>query len=174
MEYRKLEELMNLKTGKNATRLKDSTDDIYTPDDFENDFNEITLNKKISACVISLMTSKAAPLLERKNQKCITSNFLICNFDEEKLDPWYFCYLFNESKYIEQQIAMMHQGSTLSVKKLTIKNVSELTIPIHSIEQQRKIGQLYHEAIVKKNLMQKQVDDVSALLMEIIRKIEED
>ena len=106
--------------------------------------------------------------------KCITSNFLKCEFDGRILDKWYFCYQFNEGKDFEQQIAMFHQGTTLSVKKLNVKIIGELKIRLPDIDKQRKIGELYRQSLIQNRLMIKQAEDIKNLTLTIIRKIEED
>ena len=168
MKYIVLKDLIQFTAGKNATRIKDQQ--LYTPEDFEKDLYNINNDVVISECVINLMKSKAAPLLN--GTKCITSNFLKCTFDTDILDPWFFCYQFNIG--IEQQINMLHQGTTLSVKKLNIKNISELKISLPDIKRQKRIGALYRKAIIRKSLMIRQAENMEKLTLEIIKKYEED
>lgn len=80
----------------------------------------------VSSCIINLIISKALPTSVETMDKCLTSNFLKCEFDELVLDKWYLCFKFNEGRKVEQQIAMYHQGTTSSVKKLNIKTIGEL------------------------------------------------
>ena len=162
MKEKKLEDIMLFSLGKNTSRL--NTDDIvvYTQEDFEKDLQG-TKN-----------LSKAAPLSEANSKKCITANFLKCSFDTQILDPWFFCYQFNESKHLLQQINMFHQGTTLSVKKLTVKNIRELKIPFLNIERQKVIGSIYKQMLMQKHLMVQQTKNIERLSIEIIKKIEED
>ena len=97
-----------------------------------------------------------------------------CKFDERVLDKWYFCYQFNEGKEFEQQIAMYHQGTTTSVKKLNVKIVGELSIKLPDMRKQQIIGELYQQFLMRNYLMMKQVDDIRRLTLTMIRKIEED
>ena len=106
--------------------------------------------------------------------KCITSNFLKCEFNQQILDKWYFCYQFNEGKEFEQQIAMFHQGTTLSVKKLNMKTIGELKIRLPDIQKQRKIGEIYRQSLVQNRLMIKQAENIKKLILNIIRKLEEE
>ena len=168
-----LENLMEFTAGKNSTRIKENECDLYTQEDFETDLHDIS-NEIIDGCIINLIRSKAAPLSIRASKKCLTSNFLLCKFDITKLDPWYFCYLFNESKSMEQQINMLHQGSTLSVKKLTIKSVGELNIKLLDMDKQKLIGQLYRKSVKQQELLSKQAENIAELTKLVIRKIEED
>ncbi len=169
-----LNDIMKFTVGKNVTRLKEQDEkNIYKPEDFENDLHGMT-DEESFGCIINLIRSTAVPLTKEASGKCLTSNFLLCSFDTEVLDPWYFCYLINESKEVEQQISMLHQGTTLSVKKLTIKSIGELNITLLDMEKQKLIGKLYKDSIKQKDLMLKQVENISTLTKILIHKIEED
>ncbi len=160
--------------GKNATRIKDMNGNLYTPEDFENDLhckNEISENQ---GCIISLIKSKASPVSRETELKCITSNFLKCDFDTNVLNPWYFCYQFNEGKELAQQISMFHQGTVLSVKKLNVKIISELKINLPDIERQRELGALYKQSIIQNDLLKMQAENIRKFTITMIRKIEED
>lgn len=174
MKEKKLEDIMLFSLGKNTSRL--NTDDIvvYTQEDFEKDLQDTKNLSTDTECIINLIKSKAAPLSEANSKKCITANFLKCSFDTQILDPWFFCYQFNESKHLLQQINMFHQGTTLSVKKLTVKNIRELKIPFLNIERQKVIGSIYKQMLMQKHLMVQQTKNIERLSIEIIKKIEED
>lgn len=174
MELKSLSEVINFSLGKNPTRIKEQELSLYSPENFESDLYCINEHDKRSACIINLIKSKAAPVSMDNADKCITSNFLKCEFDGQILDKWYFCYQFNEGKYLEQQIAMFHQGTTLSVKKLNVKTIGELKIRLPDIDKQRKIGELYRQSLIQNCLMIKQTEDIKNLTLSIIRKIEED
>lgn len=168
-----LNEIIEFTLGKNPTRIKDQGDDLYNPEDFENDLHCKNNIQNDLGCIISLIKSKSAPVSIQTKDKCITSNFLICKFNENILDPWYFCYQFNEGKSLEQQICMYHQGTVLSVKKLNVKIISELKVDLPDISIQRQIGQLYRQSIIQKDLMIKQAENISQFTFSIIRNIEE-
>lgn len=174
MEIKSLGEIIIFSLGKNPTRIKEQETMIYSPENFENDLYCISKHSNSSECIINLIKSKAAPVSMDNEDKCFTSNFLKCEFDGQKLDKWYFCYQFNEGKDFEQQIAMFHQGTTLSVKKLNVKTVGELKIKLPDIEKQRKIGELYRQSLIQNRLMKKQAEDIRDLLLLTIRKIEEE
>lgn len=169
-----LEDIIQFTLGKNTTRINPQTTDIYTPDDFEKDLHSINRLDKPEECIINLIKSKAAPLSKETQEKCITSNFLRCSFDTSILDPWYFCYQFNAGKEIENQIYRFHQGNTLSVKKLNVQTIGKLQIPILDIKRQQQIGNIYKKAIIQKDLMLQQAENMETMALTIIRKIEED
>lgn len=173
MELRTLNEIVQFTLGKNPTRIREQAEVFYTPEDFEKDLHCIHSMKEGSGCIINLIKSKCAPISEQTETKCITSNFLKCEFDTRKIFPWYFCYQFNEGKEVEQQIEMYHQGTTLSVKKLNIKTIGELKIFLPEIEKQRIIGNLYRQSIIQNDLMIRQAENIREFTMALIRKMEE-
>ena len=171
MEQRYLEDVIQFSLGKNPSRV-DENEELYSTEDFDTDLLDNMDN--LSIILINLIKSKAAPLSNRNSKKCITSNYLRCELDESKIDPWYFCYQFNEGKSIQQQIGMYHQGNTLSVKKLNIALISQLLIPLPTIEKQKSIGELYRLYIKRQELLRRQYENYNTLNKEIIRLIEED
>lgn len=174
MESICLDQIIRFTLGKNPTRVKESEIKLYTPDDFEKDLHCINAEGKKSECVINLIKSKAAPVSSLTDEKCMTSNFIKCEFDEHILDQWYFCYQFNEGREIEQQISMYHQGTTLSVKRLNVKTIGDLKICLPPMEKQRLIGEMYKMSVIRNDLMVKQTKDINNLMMTMIRKLEED
>ena len=174
MDIKSLDEIIIFSLGKNPTRIKEQDAMIYSQENFEQDLYSLNMHNNSSECIINLIKSKAAPVSQDNEKKCITSNFLRCEFDGEILDKWYFCYQFNEGKDFEQQIAMFHQGSTLSVKKLNVKTVGELKIKLPDIEKQRIIGELYRQSLIQNHLMIKQAEDIRNLVLSTIKTIEEE
>ena len=174
MRIKCLGDIINFSLGKNPTRIKNQDSQIYSQEDFENDLYSVNRHDNSSECIINLIKSKAAPVSLDNQDKCITSNFLQCDLNGLILDKWYFCYHFNEGKDFEQQIAMFHQGTTLSVKKLNVKTVSELKIKIPDIERQRMIGELYRQSLIQNSLMLKQAEDIRNAILFTIKKIEEE
>ncbi len=174
MKARTLNEIVQFTLGKNPTRIREQTDELYTPEDFEKDLHSINTFKGGIGCIINLIKSKCSPISAQTEMKCITSNFLRCDFDTGKIYPWYFCYQFNEGKDFEQQIEMYHQGTTLSVKKLNIKTIGELKIFLPDIEKQMLIGNIYRQSIIQNDLMVKQAEDIKEFTMALIRRMEED
>ncbi len=168
-----LKDIVDLTLGKNTTRL-DASANIYRPEDFDSDLKCINSTDNIGSCIINLMKSTAAPISVENSKKCITSNFLKCEFDNTVLDPWYFCYQFNESKQFRNQINRYHQGSTQSVKKLNIGTIGDFEITIPSLKEQITIGKIYKESVIKKYLMQQQAEQVYIATIEVIRSIEEE
>lgn len=176
MGYKKLQEISEFTIGKNSTRLKNQGRDIYTPEDFEEDLHNINTPETdgITECIVNLMKSTVAPLSDVGKDKCITANFLKCTFDTEILDPWYFCYQFNEGQDIKHQINMLHQSNMVGIRKLTMKNIGEIKINLIDIRKQRLIGKIYRKMLIQKDKMLSQIDNMERLTKNVIKKIEED
>ena len=124
MKETTLNDIMHFTLGKNPTRLKESDVNLYTPKDFDQDLLDRDSKDSREVCIINLIRSKAAPMSDANREKILTSNFLRCELDASLIDGWYFCYQFNDGNALSQQIAMVNQGTTLSVKKLNLKNYS--------------------------------------------------
>lgn len=174
MVLRNLGDIMIFSLGKNPTRIKEQDVSLYLPENFEDDLYCLNKQNDKSECIINLIKSKAAPISTNNGNKCLTSNFLKCEFDGKILDKWYFCYQFNEGKDLEQQITMYHQGTTLSVKKLNVKIIGELKIKLLEIGKQRKIGEIYRQSLIQNRLMLRQAEEVRNVTLSVLRKIEED
>jgi hypothetical protein len=173
MELRRLDEVITFTLGKNPTRMREEST-VYSLEDFESDLHCEQQQGDAAQCILNLIKSKVAPVSVQNANKCITSNFLYCNFDEQILDRWYFCYQFNEGKELEQQIAMFHQGTTLCVKKLNVKTIGELQIKLPDIETQRKIGRLYKQSLIQQRLLRKQAEEIQTFTRTIIENITEE
>lgn len=163
---KRLSELTELSLGVNPSRVKDVP--VYTQEDLE---YWLIHCREPNGFIISLINNKAAPTGYEKTGKVLTSNYLECIVDTNVLNPLYFCYLFNENKDIKTQIEKMHQMSTIaSVKRIPVQALSQLEIELPDINEQRKIGKIYQEALKLKYLINKQADDLFTATMEIISK----
>ena len=170
----RLSDVITFSLGDNPSRVKVDEANLYTQDDLLKDLSGENTQITNPKCVINLMRSNAAPLSKQTAKKKITSNFLCCDIAQEMLDPWYFCYQFNEGREIQQQINMYSQGTVLSVKRLNVQMISDMLIHLPDINKQRQIGKLYQHSIRQHDLMCKQAENMKTLTLAMIRKIEED
>ena len=174
MNRKRLCDIVEFSLGDNPSRIKDSEANFYTQEDLMEDLSGINDTISDPKCVINLMRSNAAPLSKQTAKKKITSNFLHCSLSPEFLDPWFFCYQFNEGREIKQQINMYSQGTVLSVKRLNTQMIGDMQITLPDMKKQKQIGALYKNAIRQYNLSYKQAEDMKTMTLAIIRKIEED
>ena len=181
-------DLITFSAGTNMTRLSaDIPDDsIYTLEDFDRDLSSLddenyskdkfvkngkSVISSAGDVVISMTRSQAAIVSIRNDGKYLNSNFVKCEFDKNRLYPWYFCYLFNESTVISQQIKKMQQGTIGCINRLTINMIGSLVFELESIEQQRIIGEMYRNMLIRERLTLKQVEDMRKYTLELIKKI---
>lgn len=120
-------------------------------DTLENIFKVKILKDKESSCVltkpkdivIGLSSRKAFVIDEAHSNKLLLSNFALIRIrDSNLLDPYYFCWLFNEDLRIQKYIGKKTQGSA-NVMVLSINNVKDIELDLPSIEKQRLIGEIY-------------------------------
>ncbi len=188
-EVLKFGDLITFSAGTNLTRLSGdiSEDDIYTLENFDSDLcslNEmsdepnanVTKSKSIvsnAGDVVISMTRNQAGIVSAKNSgKYLNSNFVKCEFDTKELYPWYFCYLLNESPTISQQIKKMQQGTIGCINRLTISMIGSLEFRLEDLSQQKMIGDLYRNLLVRERLVIKQMEDMRKYMLEIIRKVD--
>lgn len=99
----------------------------------KNKFDSSFLSK-INMVVIGLTSYKAMVIDETHKEKLITSNFAIVEFDESKIDPFYFTWYFNEHPEIQKQLAIAMQGTI--IRALSIQMLRELEVPLPPLDVQ--------------------------------------
>lgn len=174
MKRMRLSDMVTFSLGDNPSRMKVAESDIYTQEDLVKDLSGENATMESSVCIINLMRSNAAPLSKQTATKKITSNFLHGKLNSDYLDPWYFCYQFNEGAEIQQQISRYSQGTVLSVKRLNMQMIGDMQIPVPDMEKQKAIGAIYRLSVKQHALLCKQAEDLKAMTLATIRKIEED
>ena len=102
--------------------------------------------------IISNSSEKAVVGSPLNVGKVYTLNFAKISLDLSKVYPDYFIYVFNESSSIKRQLEKNRQGSS-GIKRLTLRNLENLEIPVRDAETHQKIGQAYKELLeLEKNL----------------------
>ena len=162
----KLEQIAEFTQGAFATRLETTAKDIPTvkvkPLSLK-EFNEtlgisyrisneksleITIAKdKLDAHLLTDTTSlvlhtqakKVALLPEKYSGLLLTNNFLKIRL-HESVDLAFFEWYFNEHPDIHKQLAVMSEGSVVSLLKLS--HLKELTIELPTLEKQKVIGRI--------------------------------
>ena len=66
-----LSEMVQFTLGKNPTRMRGQTNELYTSEDFEKDLHCIHAVKEDLGCIINLINSKCSPISEQTKTKCI-------------------------------------------------------------------------------------------------------
>lgn len=185
-----LGELIHFSIGNIPSRIGRNIPEemLYSLDDFDRDLagcaekqsggiptaiSEKGIYTESGDCIISLARSKAGIIGNATAGKLLTANFMKCDIDRKQLDAWYFCYLFNESESVRQQMKRLQQGTTVScISRLNISSVESIRIRKETLEKQQKIGSIYKEILIQQYLMKKQMENMKKMSLEIIRQIE--
>lgn len=173
MDYYQLGELLSFTAGVNPTRVEKSTQEkfrFYDQASFEHDLqhefldgvtNQTSENSPYLSAGDVVISSplRTATVVGRENEgKMLTLNFIKVEF-KEKLDTFYFLYLFNQFQAVQRQKERELQGTGLSMR-IPVKSLAKIRIPLPSLEQQRKIGETYRQML----LLQGQLKRYSQLL----------
>lgn len=103
----KLGDIIDIKVGLNSSRL--TTDDArqqtgYTYDDLQVDLGSGISDQVNLELVTSLVGSQTSAIISATNRaKVLNQNFARINMDATIIDPYYLCYLLNESHDIMRQ-----------------------------------------------------------------------
>ncbi len=182
-------DLITFSAGTNITRLSNEVTEsnIYTLEDFDNDLTTIRGHKEDTSVslgkdksvilqtgdiVISVTRNKAVIVSSDNSGKYLNSNFIKCEFDKQKLYPWYFCYLLNESSSVSQQIKKMQQGTIGCINRLTLNMIASLQFILEDISKQKIIGDLYRNLLIEENLMKKKMENIKRYTFEVIKKVD--
>ena len=92
--------------------------------------------------LISLTTNKAVIVSEAHAGHLLTSNYIRVDYDSSKIDPNYFCYVYNESDEVKKQIVMNEQGASL-VSRLSLQQLRKFELLCPSLEEQHRVGAIY-------------------------------
>lgn len=182
-------DLVTFSVGTNMTRLSENVvdDAIYTLEDFDNDLSSfgkecicdnvpLAKGKGVVSTagdvIISMTRNRACIVSQESSGKYLNSNFVKCEFDKEKLYPWYFCYLVNESPSISQQINKMQQGTISCINRLTISMIGSLIFELEGISKQRVVGDLYRNMLIQERLTLQQVANLKRYTLEVIKRVD--
>ncbi len=150
-----LGELAEIVSGSNIVRLSESQQDRkYTTADFEHDFYTMKLANPQNAIIYQQSSSmphmSAAILSDANKEKVISQIFAIIRIDVSRLNPWYLCYLLNQSQMIAHQCSNCLQGSVIA--RLSAKLMKNVEIPLPDMTVQQNIGKLYATALYQNYL----------------------
>lgn len=166
-------ELAEIKSGKNTIRLDDQErKHLYGISDFNNDFYNMYLSSPTNDIIYhqTLTDSKmVATLISDDNQnKTINQAFAIIKVDYTKIDPYFLCYLLNESQVVHKQYSYLNQGTVIGRLSPQVLKVIKFELP--PLNVQKKIGSLYALAIYNKHLKTKQADVELRVILSSIRR----
>lgn len=117
--------------------------------------NNLSLNK--GDIVISNALQLATIVGEKNIGKVLSLNFSKVILDTNQIDKGYFLYLFNSSKCVKRQKDRELQGNGI-VQRIPLKSLGEITVPILSLPEQKKIGEIFLETLQLQSKLNKYAD----------------
>lgn len=164
MNRRALKEFVTFVPGINQTRAQKQfgIEEVYYYDQqsFEADYKhvEISVENEIKSLSINNLSLnegdvvisnslQLATIVGKNNVgKILSINFTKVEIDSNQLDKRYFLFMFNTYKDVKRQKERELQG-TGPVLKIPLRALNEITIPLVTIEEQKKIGKIYIETM---------------------------
>lgn len=166
----KLNEILNMTSGPNSSRIKDGYKNIprYFVTDLEDDLLQVPneshpLESELKEPIftregdllISIIKEKAAVVGKGREGFILTSGFIRCEYDKNILDPWFFCYFFNQSNAVDMEIHFRSGMPGLGSYHLNAKTIGEIEIDLPTLEKQKKLGRLYKDCLNQMRLYDK-------------------
>jgi len=183
----RLEDVIAFSAGQNSTRLRsmDIPEEILlTAADMDSDLVSETQE---STCmiygaesddtvyagdvVVHLARGKASVVSEQSSGKVISASFVRCEFDKRKLDPWYLCYIINESGAVRISFSRNLQCSYISGARLSIATLKGIELELPPIRKQRELGRIYRKTLRAEYLMKQKAEDTKRYMLHSIYEI---
>ena len=172
----KLGSIADIVSGRNVARLPESEKSKkYTNADFESDFYRMKLASPTSSIIYqqsSTAPHMVATILSDENKnKFISQVFSIIKVDTTKVNPWYLCYLLNQSRQLKRQYSILLQGSVIA--RLSAQQLKQVEIELPYRDKQEKIGTMYATALYQHYLEVLHADSKLKGIMAILRNMQE-
>ena len=179
----KLGSLIETKVGLNTRELKKIDNVIYYSKKYADDdlllgyrpnIPKISTNEEsvTAGDVVVNTTTNESTIVSPVNEGRILTqaSIKIIILDPQQLDLWYLCYLFNDSQIIKKQLHSLIEGTVL--KRITQSNIRDLDIPVLPLEEQKQIGKIYRNFMIRKRLrMHREEEQKKAIFTFLEKKI---
>jgi hypothetical protein len=175
-----LGELVRFKAGTNASRIDaDLRDRTYTSADLLGDLAQIEGESRLPIppqpletvrkgdIVLDLLSGKAAVATAASCNRILRNTMARCDILGDVLDPWYLCYLFNESNELREA---REAGIVASSRFLTIAGLQKLILYVPPIDRQEKIGKVYRDFCRLARLRQERESLFGRIVLETIKR----
>jgi len=129
--------------------------------------NSLAVNK--GDIIISNSLQMAAMVGEGNVGKIPSINFTKAEFISEELDKRYFIYLFNAHTDVARQKERELQG-TGHIKRIPIKSLEQIKIPIIPSEEQWKIGRIYSETLKLQNRINQYAEQIGQFTTAVLER----
>lgn len=150
-----------------AFELDFNHDDGMIEDNIRPPQNSLAVNK--GDIIISNSLQMAAMVGEGNVGKIPSINFTKAEFISEELDKRYFIYLFNAHTDVARQKERELQG-TGHIKRIPIKSLEQIKIPIIPSEEQRKIGRIYSETLKLQNRINQYAEQIGQFTTAVLER----
>ncbi|MED1902430.1 restriction endonuclease subunit S [Bacillus thuringiensis] len=184
----KINELAIIKVGQNISRISDDglkEHIFYTFDDLNFDLTHIDgeylkQNRNSQSnhlthtgdIVASFVGTKATVVTEDNQGKLLNQNFAKVIIDGSLIDPYYFCYVLNESNHIRKQKNVLMQGTNLP--KMTPSILKALNVNLPNLQKQSLIGRAYFNLCKRQYLLKQQSKLEEQFFLKLIQKSDVD
>lgn len=185
MKRRAIKEFVTFVPGINQTRAQKQFGieavNYYDQQSFEADYKhvEVFVENEIKSLSINnlslnegdvvLSNSLQLATMVGKNNvgKVLSLNFTKVEIDNKQLDKRYFLFMLNTYKDVKRQKERELQG-TGPVLKIPLRALGEITIPVVTLEEQKKIGKIYIERMKLQSKLNKYSDLIEQFTNSII------
>jgi restriction endonuclease S subunit len=187
LDKRELKEFVTFVPGINPTRAQKQFGaqeiNYYDQSSFEADNNHADVvvkgeSKSLSQnnlsltegdVVVSNSLQLATTVGKNNVGKVLSLNFTKIEFNREQLDKRYFLFLFNAYKDVKRQKERELQGSG-PVRRIPLRALGEIIVPVAPIEEQKKIGTIYIETLKLQNKLNQYADLIGEFTSSIIEE----
>lgn len=173
-----LKDIAQITMGLNSQKLKlvSAGHDTYTAEDLSHDLTagyqgeyKPSESGLVNAgdVVFNSLSQTAAVVSEENAGKAILQSVLKFQIDRSKIDPWYLCYVLNESQSIKHQLHKRLEGTVM--KLLTSTTAKKLNIELPDFAVQQRIGRIYSQMLVNNQMQREYIAKSNAAILEILR-----
>lgn len=180
-----IKDIANIYAGKNLSRGDEVFSEavVYSQKDLEDDLvcsntQTILSNKmlglkdnyitKSSDIIMNLISRTCAIVSPSNENKLIKNSFVKIQLVTTEIDPWYFCYVVNESEIFKKSI--IPEVVSL-VRPLSVSILGNSKIKLPSLSNQKKLGIMYKNLCRQRFLSHKKEQLLLTAINEIIENV---
>lgn len=187
LKKRAIKEFVTFVPGINQTRAQKQFGiqavNYYDQQSFEADYKhvEVFVENEIKSLFINNLSLnegdivinnslQLATMVGKNNvAKVLSLNFTKVEIDNKQLDKRYFLFMFNVYKDVKRQKERELQG-TGPILKIPLRALGDITIPVVSLEEQKKIGKIYIETMKLQSKLNKYSDLIEQFTNSVIEE----
>lgn len=180
-----IKDVANIYAGKNLSRGDEVFPEtiVYSQKDLEDDLvcnniqtesSRLALEQKDNYItksgdiVISLVSRTCAIVNPANENKLLKNSFVRIHLTNSEIDPWYFCYVINESDFFKKSII---PEIVSQVRPLSVSILGNAQILLPSISNQKKLGTVYKNLCRQRFLNNEKENLLLTAINEIIKNV---